>query len=319
MYFDLPLAELEGYRGEVTLPPDFGEFWRDTVSEARAHAWAPQRTRVDTPLTLVDVWDVTFAGFVGDPIKAWLFLPRGAAGPLPAVVHYQGYGGGRDHWLANLAYPAAGYALLFMDSRGQGSGWSVGATADPHGSGPAIPGVMTRGIADKATYYYRRLMTDAILAVDAVRAFPEIDPDRVAVTGASQGGGLTLAAAAFAEGVRAACPRVPFLTNYARAFAITDDYPYREVVDYLARHRDEVDAVMATLAYFDGVNFARLAAVPAAFTVALMDTTVPPSCVFAAYNNYAGEKAMTVWPHNGHESGEWEDLALSLGFFGQWV
>lgn len=39
-----------------------------------------------------------------------------------------------------------------MDTRGQGSVWGTGgATPDPHGSGPATPGYMTRGIAHPDT------------------------------------------------------------------------------------------------------------------------------------------------------------------------
>jgi cephalosporin-C deacetylase len=34
-----------------------------------------------------------------------------------------------------------------------------------------------------------------------------------------------------------------------------------------------------------------------------MDATCPPSTVFAAYNHYAAEKDIVVWPYNGHDSG----------------
>jgi len=62
--------------------------------------------------------------------------------------------------------------------------------------------------------------------------------------------------------------------------------------------------VFNTLAYFDGMHFAPRATSPALFSVALMDDTCPPSTVFAAYNQYAGPKEITVWPYNGHEGGE---------------
>ena len=123
-----------------------------------------------TALTQIDVFDVTFPGYGGEPVKAWLSVPHGASGPLPAVVEYNGYGGGRGLPHERLTWAAAGYAHLFMDTRGQGSGWgSGGETPDPHGSGPAAPGFMTRGIDSPSQYYYRRVFTDAVRAVDAVR------------------------------------------------------------------------------------------------------------------------------------------------------
>lgn len=156
--FDLSLPELRAYRPEVPEPADFDEFWADTLAAARAAATPAVATPHPTPFATLDVFDVTFSGFGSDPVKAWLTLPRGHEEPLPAVVEFLGYNGGRGLPVERLAWASAGYAHLVMDTRGQGSGWgSGGATPDPHGSGPAGPGFMTRGIDDPADYYYRRV------------------------------------------------------------------------------------------------------------------------------------------------------------------
>ena len=78
-----------------------------------------------------------------------------------------------------------------------------------NGTGAATNGYMTRGIDDPADYYYRRVFTDAVRAVDAIRMLPQIDADRLAVTGGSQGGGIALAAGALSEGLVAVMPDVP--------------------------------------------------------------------------------------------------------------
>lgn len=174
--------------------------------------------------------------------------------------------------------------------------------------------MLTRGVEDPATYYYRRLITDAVRAVDAARTLAPVDPARVAVLGQSQGGGLALAVAALVPDLAAAVAHVPFLCDFPRAVLVTDAHPYREIADYLAVHRDRVEAVHRTLSYVDGVNFARRAAVPARFSVALMDEIVPPSTVFAAHQAYAGPKELTVWHYNGHEAGGPEDDAGALDF-----
>ncbi len=309
--FDLPLPELERYLPELDEPADLDDFWSRTLAQARRHDVVVDARPHDAGLRLVDTTDLTFAGFDGQPVKAWVTRPAGTQGePLPAVVEYLGYGGGRGFAHERLAWAAAGYVHLLMDTRGQGSVWGTGGqTPDEAGSGPAAPGVMTRGIEDPERYYYRRAMTDAVRAVDAVRALPGVDARRVAVTGGSQGGALALAAGGLSDGLVAVMPDVPFLCHFRRALDLTDSHPYGELVQYLAVHRDAVDRAHRTLSYFDCVHLARRASAPALFSVALRDDICPPSTVFAAYNHYAGLAAqrpqtqIEVYTYNRHEGG----------------
>ena len=318
--YDLPLAELRAYAPVLTEPADFDAFWADTLDEARTFRLGATFEAVETGLTEIDTWDVTFRGFGGARIHAWLRMPRHRQGRLPAVVEYQGYGGGRGLAHEKLLFAAAGYAHLVMDTRGQGSEWSVGVTPDPGaGSGPSYPGVMTDGITDAATYYYRRLFTDAVRAVEAVRAHPDVDPRRVVVTGGSQGGGIAIAVAGLVGDLAGAAPDVPFLCDFPRALAICDKAPYVEITRYLRVHRDQVDAVARTLSYVDGVSLARRANAPSLFSVALMDEICPPSTVYAAYNAYGGSKRIVEYPFNDHEGGagfqELERLRWLAGLF----
>ncbi|QEO14416.1 acetylxylan esterase [Agromyces intestinalis] len=318
--FDLPLDELRAYRPDIAEPVDFDAFWSATLAESRAVARPPRLERVASPLRLVDVFDVEFSGFAGDPVRGWLVAPAGATDasvPLPAVVEFVGYGGGRGLPHERLGWAVAGYVHFVMDTRGQGSGWGTGgATPDPHGTAPSAPGFMTRGVHDPAEYYYRRVFTDAVLAVDAVRSLDPVDADRVAVTGASQGGGIAIAAAGLSEGLVAAMPDVPFLCNFERAVGLTDRDPYQEIVRYLSVHRDAAEQVFRTLSYFDGVNFAKRASAPALFSDALMDATCPPSTVYAARNAWAGGDADIVdYAFNDHEGGQgvhWQRQAAWL-------
>ncbi|WP_349899395.1 acetylxylan esterase [Parafrigoribacterium soli] len=313
MFTDLSEPELRAYTSSQSRPADFDSFWNSTLVESRALGGEVRADLVETGLRAIDVWDVTFSGYLGQPVRAWLRLPAFIGGRLPAVVEYVGYGGGRGDANESLFWAAAGFAHLQMDTRGQGSAWSRGWTADPEGSGPAVPGFLTRGIESREDYYYRRLMVDAVRAVDAARTLDRIDPERVSVLGFSQGGGLALSTAALVPDLAAAFAFVPFLCDFPRAITITDRDPYKEIGRYLAVHRENVESVMRTLAYFDGVNFARSASTPAHFSTALMDPTCPPSTVFAAHNAYSGPKSITVWPFNGHEGGAYDDERAALG------
>lgn len=304
--FDLALPDLRDYRPDIRVPADFDDFWSSTVTGAREAGGTVEVAPVSTPLRGIEAFDVTFPGFAGDPVKGWLLLPVQREGALPAVVEFNGYGGGRGLPVERLGWAASGYAHFFMDTRGQGSAWgSGGATPDPHGSGPAFPGFMTRGIDDPETYYYRRVFTDAVRAIDAVRTLPEVDAARVAVTGGSQGGGIAIAAAALSDGLVAAMPDVPFLCHFERAVGMTGRDPYEEVARYLAVHRGAEERVFETLSYFDGVSFAARADAASLFSVALLDPICPPSTVFAAFNAWAGaDKQIEVFPFNEHEGGQ---------------
>ena len=313
---DLPLEQLERYLPDRTEPDDFDAFWAMTLRDARSRRTVPRFEPAYGELRSLDVFDVTYSGFAGQPIKAWLILPRHRAGRLPVVVEYVGYGGGRGlpiHW---LGWPSAGYATLVMDTRGQGSLFVPGETPDPDAGDSAsqYPGFLTRGIEDPLRYFYRRVFTDAALAVDAVREHPAIDPDRVVVSGGSQGGAITLAAAALADRPVAALVDVPFLCHPRRALEITDEHPYVELRQYLAVHRARSETVFHTLSYIDGVNMAARATIPALMSVGLMDAVCPPSTVFAAYNHYAGPKEIRVYPYNGHEAGTNEHVFEKLRF-----
>lgn len=313
---DLTLDELAGYRSAAQEPPDFDLFWADTLEAAARAGGDAVFDPVPTSLKTLRVYDVSFPGYEGQPVKAWLVTPAGADGPLPCVVEFPGYNGGRGLPEDCLLYASAGYAHLFMDVRGQGSGWRRGDTGDdaPAGGGPQHPGYMTRGILDPATHFYRRVVTDAVRAVHAARTHPLVDASRVAVTGISQGGGLSLAVAGLVPDLAAIAADVPFLCDMRRGAERAAAGPYQEIAGYLKVHRDRADIVFGTLSYFDGVNFAKRAHCPALFSVAMMDVTCPPSTVFGAYHNYAGPKDIEVYHFNDHEGGETVQAAARLRF-----
>ncbi|MEV8035213.1 acetylxylan esterase [Streptomyces sp. NPDC086182] len=302
--FDLPLDELRTYRSASTEPADFDSFWAKTLQEAREHDLAARFERVEIPLKTVTVHDVTFAGFGGHPVKGWLTMPAWASSPLPTVVEFIGYGGGRGLAHTHLLWASAGFAHLVMDTRGQASVWGGGETPDPVGSAPAFPGFMTRGIEDPENYYYRRVFTDAVRAVEAARSHPLVDAARVAALGGSQGGGITIAVGGLVPDLAAIAPDVPFLCDFPRATVLTDRTPYREIGNYLKTHRGRTEQVRRTLSYFDGVHFAARGRAPALFSAALEDQTCPPSTVFAAFNAWANEeKQIEVYDFNDHEGG----------------
>jgi cephalosporin-C deacetylase len=303
--FDLPLDELREYRSDSAEPEDFDAFWSKTLQEAREYDLDARFELVDTGLSTVKVYDVTFAGFGGHPVKGWFTIPAEVSAPIPVVVEFIGYGGGRGLPHEHLLWASTGRAHFVMDTRGQGSAWGGGGgTADPVASGPAYPGFMTRGIDAPENYYYRRVFTDGVRAVEAARSHPLTDPARTVVLGGSQGGGISIAVGGLVPDLAAVAPDVPFLCDFPRAAILTDRHPYREIGLYLKTHRGRFEDVLKTLAYFDGVHFASRGRAPGLFSAALEDQTCPPSTVFAVFNNWAhDDKAIEVYDFNDHEGG----------------
>ena len=311
----MPLAELRGYRPEVEEPQDFSSFWSSGLAAARSVGTEPTFAPAATPVRHADVFDVTFAGHGGDPVKAWLFVPKETLDGSPVVVEYVGYNGGRGDPLDSLGWSCAGYAHMVMDNRGQGGGWRSADTADPSDSGaPSTPGFITRGIGSPGDYYFTRLFIDAVRAVDAARSHPCAAGRKVVTAGASQGGALAIAAAHLADDIAATMPEVPFLAHPRRALEVADTHPYLELAQYCSVYSDRVDKVFATMAYVDVVNHAKRASCPALFSVGLMDHVTPPSTIFAAFNHYAGPKEIAVYQFNGHEGGGTRHFRRKLDF-----
>jgi len=303
-WFDLPPAELAKHRTSATEPDGLDGFWAEAIAAARARAsepaFVPYREEV---YGAIAVDDVTFSGADGSPVRAWFLRPRAATVPLACLVRFIGYGGGRALPVHHLDYAAAGHATFVMDTRGQGGQWSPGATGDPvHGTGPEHPGVLSRGVADPASYYYRRLYLDAVRAVETAAAHPQVDEARLAVGGMSQGGALSLAAAALLPGaVRLCHADVPFMCDIERALTLASEHPYLELVAFLHQHPDLVETARRTLRHVDCALLAARIRARCVLSVGLMDGICPPSTVYAAYNAITAAKELLVYPYGAHD------------------
>ena len=166
-------------------------------------------------------------------------------------------------------------------------------------------GFITHGILDKEEYYYRNLYLDTIRAVEAVRGREEVDGDRIAAIGGSQGGALTIACAALSPYVSAMAPDVPWLSHFRRSVDLAVG-PYEEITDFMKRFPDEIERAFETLSYYDNMNLASKVSVSHAYySVGLWDTICPASTVYASYNWIPSgvKKDIEVYPYNGHEGG----------------
>ena len=120
---DLPLADLRVYRPTLAEPDDLDAFWAATLAEARAHPLEATFEPVATGLAVAPDLGRDVPRVRRVDRQGLVPSSRRTAGPLPAVVEYVGYGGGRGLPHERVLWAAAGYAHLVMDTRGQGSSW----------------------------------------------------------------------------------------------------------------------------------------------------------------------------------------------------
>ena len=302
---DMSLEELRGYRPSLTRQPDFDEYWKRTLEESAGIPLDATIEPVDYPIEGLTFQRVFYAGWRGARICGWYILPVGK-GPFPTLVVYHGYGGYKGAIYDQLPWVAAGYAVFAVDTRGQtGDSTNPG----PYSSGHR-KGYMTQGILDPEEYYYRGAFIDCVRALDFVESRPELDGDRIAVTGSSQGGGLSLAVAALDGRPRAAMAGVPFLCHYRRALELSDKDPYWEIAQYLNFYPDREEQAFRTLSYCDNLNLASRITCPTLVTVGLQDLVCPPSTVFGVYNQIGAKKEILVYPYMGHarSDAQWEPM-----------
>jgi len=304
MLLGQPREALESYRPPLTKASDFEAFWRETLSSYVLDDPKPTLVAIESPITEVEIFDVTIPGYNQDPVKGWFLTPKNLTTSQPVVVIFEGYGGGRGNYNEWLFWANCGYPTLVMDTRGQGGGHRRGDT--PDGSYPrssSTPGFMTMGIESKEDYYYRRVFSDAVAFVRAAKKLPHANPNRIVTTGGSQGGGIALAAASLAPEVFATMPDVPFLCHIHRAIELTDAYPYQEIVNYCRIHRTDSARALETLTYFDVMNLVTSAKAHALISLGMHDPICPPDTIFAMRNHYAGPVTTQIWEFNMHEGG----------------
>lgn len=267
------------------------------MSEARQGPLDVQLVAAGPRLAGVSVQRLSYRGMGSERVAGWYVRPQGD-GPHPGLVVYHGYGGRGARPLELFSLAAQGIATLSIDCRGQG-----GESPDvPPVDGGHYAGWLTRGLSDPGVYYYRYVYSDAALALDVLASFPEVDEARLATTGISQGGGLSVAAAALSGRPIFTWADIPFLCDFGRAVEISPALPYTELSSYLRSHPDMEEKAFATLAYFDVVNLARRVRAAARVTVGLWDDVCPPSGVFAMFGQLASsDKELIVMPYHGHQ------------------
>jgi cephalosporin-C deacetylase len=156
---------------------------------------------------------------------------------------------------------------------------------------------------DRQSYAYQGFYLDAIRVIDFLTEQPEVDSERIGIQGSSQGGALTLVAAALRPQVKAASVGAPYLTGVVDAIDLTRTYPYEEINDYLRLHPQNRDAMVKTWNYYDCINFADRIQCPIILYIGLQDDVCPPETAYPLMDKIQSpEKKLYAYDGHGHDA-----------------
>lgn len=300
---DMPMEELHVYQGTNPRPADLDAFWDEQLKALDGVDPQVELKPAAFQVPFAECLELRYTGVGGARIFAKCVRPKNVSAPHPAVLMFHGYSGDSGDWHDKLSYAAMGYTVAAMDCRGQG-----GLSQDPGGhEGWTLRGHIVRGLdGPKERMAYVQMFLDTAQLARVIMAMDDVDPERVGVTGGSQGGGLTLACAALEPRIKRAAPTFPFLTDYRRVWHMDQGGgAYEEIREWFKRfdpRHERVDEIFTRLGYIDVQHLAPRIKAEVFMGISLIDKICPPSTQFAAYNKIASKKSAAIYPDFGHEN-----------------
>lgn len=285
----------------MPVPEDFDAFWAAQKAELAKVPMKPTLTPVQSPAKTVEAFDVQIDCAGGKPVSGYFGRLKGAKPKsLPAILHVHGAGVrsanlGSTYWAANEG------GMLSMD---------INAHGIPNGKPKEFYDALNagelkdyrfEGNKDREKVYFKGMFLRMIRALDFLTAQPEWDGKTLIVYGASQGGFQALAAAGLDERVSFICAGVPAGCDHTGS-AANRIAGWPKIVPNDAEGKPDAKALQVSR-YIDCVNFAtRAKCKGAVVTVGFIDTTCPPTSVYAAYNALPVPKAIHADVLSGHTS-----------------
>lgn len=278
--------EPEKIRKYYAVPDDFITFWE---SGCKAVADNPvvltkDEKRSNDKYTL---YYVSVKSLNDETISGYLSVPVGE-GKYPVLVTVPGAGQGIS---GPAGYAASGVITLSMNVHKFPTADNSTEQARRYKEDIKTGTYAYRGAGDRDKYFFRSVYVAVNHAINYVAAMKEYDGKHMVFDGSSQGGGSALILAGLNKNITALAANVPALCDHG-GFRAGRGSGWPQLFN-----RPDPDKYAP---YFDAANFASLVNVPALVSCGFLDTTCPPSTVYAAFNELKGEKQMIHVPLEGH-------------------
>jgi len=280
----------------LPVPDDFDDFWFAQKRKLAAIPVNPRLAPVKSPEAEVQCFDLQ-ADCVGAPVSGYFARPV-AAKPksLPIILTVHGAGVSSSSLGGPAGWAREGFLALDINAHGLPNGkpakfYSNLANGD-------LKEYRTRGRESRETVYFLGMFLRLVRAIDFLTAQPEWDGRTVVVHGSSQGGAQSIVAAGLDPRVSFFAAGVPAMCDHT-GVAVGRVNGWPKLVPTDADGKPDAK-VLEVARYYDAVNFATRTKAAGILTVGFIDTTCPPTSVYAAFNALKGEKEIFNDPPSKH-------------------
>ncbi len=277
-------------------PSDFDEFWSEALNAARKNGLnitkrllterCTEKSNVYEVSYCNDSWNSRMYGILTLPVKP---------GKYPALLRVPG-AGVRPY--SGDTYTADGECIV-LEIGIHGVPVTLSQNIYDNLMAGALNNYWNTNLDNPDRNYYKRVITGAVRGVDMIASLPEWDGKTLGVTGASQGGFLSLAVAALDKRVTFLAAVHDAMCDYeAECHGRAGGWPH-----YFYGEKKNASHNVQRIngaRYYDGVNFAKRCTIPAWFSFGYNDDVVPPTSAYSLYNIYPAEKKLSVYQQTAH-------------------
>ena len=254
--------DFPNYRPALTRQPDFKAFWSqalDALAKVPVDAKLTLNPKMSTPQA--QTYEASLATLDGERVWAWYCKPR-KPGRYPVLY---------------FCPPTGVYRLPLWVGRGNGQyctfsiaihGFDLRLSDMPKGDDPRKR-YHTAGLESPRTARWRTIYANLVRGMDFLCSRPEVDPNRIAVGGSSQGGGLAMVLAGLDPRVAALLPQWSGLPRLDWTVVHKTGYwPFGAA----AKPKGQtMDRFLKTLSYFDAANFTPDIRCPTVARIGMLD------------------------------------------------
>lgn len=288
--------EPEKIKPTIKHPKDFDKFWEGQLRDARKIPLDVKLKRLDERCTeQYDVYQVSYQNNeYYNYSYGMLTVPR-KEGKFPVIIRVPGAGVHQTN--PETEFAKQDFITLSLYIHPFPGDWNK-VFYDSLRTSSYID-YKFWGIRSKETFYYKRVITGCVKAVDVIYTLPQFDKKNLFVWGASQGGALSIITTALdkrIKGLVALCPAMCDYTGYL--YGRAGGWPHYFNQENIMKFNNK--EVLNTLPYYDVVNFARRITVPGFYSWGFNDAATPPTSFYSAFNVINAPRDIFIIPHIGH-------------------